>query len=264
MSSPRALAETLAAGVRDTTGAGHAAVVDVNRIARALGAVIYEREMEEEGMLRPLGDRAIVLLSKDLPRERQRFTIGHELGHWVLRSPRADLRRLRHLPGETGSEEYFCDKFSGALLMPEQWVVESYRYEPHNFETMRELAKAADVSLSAALLRLRDVARWRRTLLQWTRHDRRWTLAGEAGVFPVQRGLTRTTEATRHTLASRCTGIVEEAVLPLHYAGQEIDVEAELLVTADRALALVRLPYIEASASRSRRLFRPSWTLAAR
>ena len=230
----------------------------IRDIARALNITVDDRRMEEDGLLCPNGLTAYAFLNDCQPEERRRFTLGHELAHWMLISGRADAYLTTAELEALGNEEYFCDKVSAALLMPSTWVESRYRFACHRFDVMRDLAKSAEVSLSAALLRLRDVLGWRRTLLQWTRRDGRWVFAAEAGLFPAQQGHVRTIESTQHVLGTLVATNASPVQLPLLFAGQEIVINSELLVTADRALALVKLPYVEAQEALGRSFRKPA------
>jgi len=70
---------------------------------------------------------------KDSP-NRQRFTIAHELGHWMIRQARGEnmdeieITDKRDIFSSTGAdeEERLANRFAGALLMPasllQDWV----------------------------------------------------------------------------------------------------------------------------------------------
>ena len=71
---------------------------------------------------------ADILIRRDNPPSRKRFTLAHELGHWIL----ANLEQGNVLFGEGNEktlalrtqhkrrtpEEAWCNKFAGCLLMP--------------------------------------------------------------------------------------------------------------------------------------------------
>jgi Zn-dependent peptidase ImmA (M78 family) len=57
-----------------------------------------------------------IVVRKDDPQSRKRFTIAHELGHWVL-----DLH-ARGIAMRHAQRERWCDTFASALLMPKPWM----------------------------------------------------------------------------------------------------------------------------------------------
>lgn len=63
-----------------------------------------------DGLSAEVGPHSVVILNKNRPGDRQRFTAAHELGHLVMRiSPRLD-------------EEKACHRFAGAFLFPAECV----------------------------------------------------------------------------------------------------------------------------------------------
>src|SRR5437016_2162709 len=58
--------------------------IDIEAIAQYCQAtVVYERLHGCEGRIVGNQDRAIITVNSDSPRGRQRFSAGHELGHWM-------------------------------------------------------------------------------------------------------------------------------------------------------------------------------------
>lgn len=69
----------------------------------------------------------VILVRKGERSTRRRFTIGHELGHFLIRSHRgnrhctaADLREMRR-DTEHRRQEAEANRFAAGLLMPRQW-----------------------------------------------------------------------------------------------------------------------------------------------
>ena len=109
---------------------------------------VHEVDLDQEGYLLCFGGLgADILIRKDDPPSRKRFTLAHELGHWTL----ANLEKGNVLFGEGNKktlsfqtqhkrrtpEEAWCNKFAGCLLMPEG-DMRSFLYDlnlpnlPHN------------------------------------------------------------------------------------------------------------------------------------
>ncbi|MGE5590999.1 MAG: ImmA/IrrE family metallo-endopeptidase [Bacillota bacterium] len=92
--------------------------VDPWEAARTLGLRVEMLPLESvDGFLRrPPGCDWYVIISSLLPRQRQRFTLAHEIGHWMLH--RNDQEYFAHRPGSRGRYEREANQFAAELLMP--------------------------------------------------------------------------------------------------------------------------------------------------
>lgn len=73
---------------------------------------IVETDLDGDGFLVDLGEiGAEILVNKEKPETRKRFTLAHELGHFLLR---------HHLTDQIGEAEIerWCNKFGAELLLP--------------------------------------------------------------------------------------------------------------------------------------------------
>src|SRR5579885_1675830 len=118
-----------AASILDELGITDPAEIDVEAIAYYCNAIVKYAQLEAcEARIVALGDEAIITVNERSRPERQRFSVGHELGHWV---------RDRRTGGffcsvdaiETPRDAYFdpaqrANDFAGDLLMPR------YLFEP--------------------------------------------------------------------------------------------------------------------------------------
>ena len=214
--------------------------IDLEALATRMGvSEVYETEMAEDGRLEPRGLRAIVYLRRGLGRGRRRFTLAHELAHWALAhpaSPRTVYRRIY----SGGDEERLCDEIAASLLMPRQWTLK-FRSLPQNLTILRLMAKRADVSLSAALVRNREVNHWHKSLGRFSLDEGRWRLQGVSGV-PIEWHRSVRSAPSTHTLLSELPfGRDCERTLPLCVSEHELDVRAQINRTRYTALALVEL-----------------------
>ena len=94
---------------------------------------VDEDDLDKEGYLIPLGVHgAEILLRRDDPPTRKKFTLAHELGHWTQAHIEADRVSLgaskrpsisfqAHQNRQT-PEEVWCNKFAACLLMPKRDV----------------------------------------------------------------------------------------------------------------------------------------------
>jgi hypothetical protein len=136
--------------------------VPVESIAEdLLGLRIEERDLGEcSGMLIP-SERLILVnaseaMSGDTPTRRHRFTIAHELGHWICHARDAEVAAPNYCRSQDVSQdtdravEREANVFGAELLMPEAAVREAWAALPD----AAEVASKFDVSAIAAQWRL--------------------------------------------------------------------------------------------------------------
>jgi len=132
--------------------------------AAALGAKV-------SGMLVVEGDEGSIGYNSAHARVRQRFTISHEVAHYLLharRSGKAELfidkqvtyRRDEHSSSGMNSEEVEANKLGAALLMPRGLVQQEVRAQDLDLdddEAIELLAKRFQVSTAAMSNRLQNL-----------------------------------------------------------------------------------------------------------
>lgn len=139
--------------------------VSIEPICRACGVTTYYRVMPNDlsGMLvkRTHEKEAKAFIDQGEPLVRQRFTLAHELGHFIERtviakddeygfeeSRMAIPRKRNYFP-----HEFFADEFAGAILMPETKVEE---FQAAN-KSPEEMARLFGVSVDAVRIRLHSL-----------------------------------------------------------------------------------------------------------
>jgi hypothetical protein len=135
--------------------------VSVESIAEdLLGLRIEHAEMDCSGMLMP-AERLIRLRAAEAPRNeyplrRYRFTIAHELGHWICHALEGTKPAPSYCRAVDISEvaeraiEREANVFAAELLMPEQAVRSIWK----EFGEVEQVAQRFDVSPSAMRWRL--------------------------------------------------------------------------------------------------------------
>lgn len=136
--------------------------IDLDAIAYLLGVKVHYQPLKGcEALIVGSGQRAIVKINSDSSPERQRFSLGHELGHWHYHKGKmlycaqddieVDARRAR----ET---ELTADNYSASLLMP------SYLFRPSlarkkriTWKAVKEMAGEFGCSPLATVLRVVDL-----------------------------------------------------------------------------------------------------------
>lgn len=136
--------------------------VDVVKIAKLNGIMVYEGDLEKNvsGAIRYNQEKENfeILVNKNDTRERKRFTIAHEIGHFflhreILMSDEIHIDIMYRMPNEDEEQkrrEKDVDYFAGALLMNKTLLTKMYNEN----NTITELAEIFDVSVSAMTVRL--------------------------------------------------------------------------------------------------------------
>ncbi len=132
--------------------------LDVEAICKYCKAdVVYKRLSGCEARLTGYGDRAIITVNSTSRRPRQRFSIGHELGHWMRD------RGLVAFACEEGQfvKEWSADnpetranRYASDLLLPKNLFVPKAHGQPITFATVDTLAADFQTSRTATAIRL--------------------------------------------------------------------------------------------------------------
>ncbi|HLO97647.1 MAG TPA: ImmA/IrrE family metallo-endopeptidase [Fimbriimonas sp.] len=141
--------------------------VDVKATAERLGIAVMMNQLEADvsGMLILHGGRAFIAVNQGHHRTRQRFSIAHEIGHYVLHRGKSDLfvdgsySMHRDSQSSTGEViwEIQANAFAAELLVPElelRSIVGARQIDPFDETTIRRIAAHFDVSPYALSVRL--------------------------------------------------------------------------------------------------------------
>ena len=125
-------AETEAIRLLADTGQATTAPVDIEAVARHLGAQVVEEKLDRSvsGMLYRDGEQVVIGVNSAHADRRRRFTIAHEIGHLVLHKGRPlvlDHVRVnfRDANSSTASdlEEIQANAFAAEILMPRDQII---------------------------------------------------------------------------------------------------------------------------------------------
>ncbi len=143
-----------------------AAPVPVEQVANHLGIKVESTDLGEDcsGVLVRKHNRAVIGVNWAHHSNRRRFSIAHEIGHFVLHKDdtyvdkgyRVNFRDLEAGSG-TRKEEIEANAFAAALLMPEEWVRDAFKQQPFDLtedDSLEALAKKFEVSTQAMTYRL--------------------------------------------------------------------------------------------------------------
>lgn len=96
--------------------------VDVEAVAKSMGLRVEYTFLREgvSGMIEARGEDVVIYVDQGENPARQRFTIAHELGHFVERSNQGqgDFAFIDERGTKYDLHEFYADEFAGNLLMP--------------------------------------------------------------------------------------------------------------------------------------------------
>ena len=142
------------------------APVPVEQVTAYLGIKVELAELGEEcsGVLVRNEGRAVIGVNQDHHPNRRRFSIAHEIAHFVLHKgdtyiDKGYLVNFRDRESGSGTkwEEMAANAFAAALLMPAKQVREAFKQQPFDLtedEGLEKLARKFKVSPQAMTYRL--------------------------------------------------------------------------------------------------------------
>lgn len=184
-------AETLLAelGIRDPKD------LDIEAIARHCGAqVVYEHLKGCAARIIGYGDQAYITVDASSARGRQRFSIGHELGHWMLDRARGSFAcEERAFATEWRSDspglEECANRYAKDLLLPASMFGPRAKNLPMTFGSVRSLAGQFTMSLTATAIRLVELGSFPAMLVCSENRRRKWFVRGPdvpAFIWPLE------------------------------------------------------------------------------
>ena len=152
--------------------------IDLEAIAWSVGAKVREAELPScEARIIGFQDQAIITVRNSGDPRRRRFSIGHELGHWVHHRGRSSICRSSDIgnPRAASQLEKQADRFAADLLMPRYLFIPSAaQLKRPDFEGIDELATTFSTSRLATALRCVDIGTWPVILICHGSSGRRW------------------------------------------------------------------------------------------
>lgn len=156
------------------------AQLDLEVIAWHCGLEIQYRPLRGcDARIVGCGDRGLLTIDSGQIEERQRFSIAHELGHWLLHRGQLMMCRSEEIESPSNPAKGFerdADTFAAALLMP------AYLFAPAVERVTRKepwiqvglLAEEFKTSTLATALRMVNLDLWPGWLLSYSKHGRKW------------------------------------------------------------------------------------------
>jgi Zn-dependent peptidase ImmA (M78 family) len=141
--------------------------VDVEGVARRLGIKVQEEEFPDTlsgALVRSDEGKAFIAVNKAHHRHRRRFSIAHELAHFVLHQDAAGYYDQKHKigvhfraakGGNWDAKEVEANRFAAELLMPRRMIIDAIVRSGE--AEASALARQFDVSEEAMTYRLADI-----------------------------------------------------------------------------------------------------------
>jgi hypothetical protein len=152
--------------------------IDLEPIAYHVGCQVRYRPLDGcEACILGAGARAIITITTRTSKTRQRFSLGHELGHWHYHRGRSSICRPEDIANQARSPldpERTADAYAADLLLPR------YLFEPRligagrpSFTTVERLATEFRTSITATALRFVEFTP-SVMLISHAAHGRKW------------------------------------------------------------------------------------------
>jgi Zn-dependent peptidase ImmA (M78 family) len=128
--------------------------IDIDQLLVRFGLKVIRHSIIADGYLDNTPEGPVIHLRKDLDSHLSRFTLAHELGHWLLNTSLA--RHNEQLVGPLARErvERACDHFASTLLVPRSVISRYFKSGTELFRGIEALARDAVVPLRAPVIRL--------------------------------------------------------------------------------------------------------------
>lgn len=159
--------------------------IDLEAIAYYCGAKVRYRELSGcQASIVGTDQQAIITIDSRSQLERQRFSIGHELGHWMLDRGRKNIGKWCQKK-DIGAQWSFrtdpearANAFAADLLMPEYLFSPLAKKKPIIFETVRTISSLFRTSLTATAIRLVKLGSYPAMLVCYSKAKREWFVSG--------------------------------------------------------------------------------------
>lgn len=172
----------------DELGITEPAEIVIEAIAQHCSAtIVYEPLVGCAARILGANDRAIITVDANASPQRQRFSAGHELGHWMRdRGKIAFACTDRELEGYWADDhpERRANRYAADLLLPRRLFQARARGMVPTFDCARELARTFTTSITATAIRLVELGPYPAMLIASDHSGRCWFAASD--VVPKQ------------------------------------------------------------------------------
>jgi len=159
--------------------------IDLDLVAYSLNADVKRTTLSDcEGNIIGTDEKAIITVSNDADPRRQRFSLGHELGHWVndrgknltYRCDTNDMRQRNMSKNNFRQQkEVRANQFSAELMMPIHIFSRYLNNLDITTDSVNYLANEFNVSRTSAAIRFVEVSSYPCMIICWDKTgNRRW------------------------------------------------------------------------------------------
>jgi hypothetical protein len=185
-----------ARGLHRRFGVKAASHIQIEAWASSFGIELEEASLEgASAQLVRVGDRAkIVLPDHVTDRGARRFSIGHELCHFVMKHPSptptmmCTPKAARACDDSTHGLELFANAYAGELLLPEHLLRPRCEISPVSLEIAWSIAKEYDVSILTSAIRFTQLSSERCAAVFSAGGEVKWASASETFTHEIPRG----------------------------------------------------------------------------
>ncbi|MBL0208780.1 MAG: ImmA/IrrE family metallo-endopeptidase [Propionivibrio sp.] len=156
--------------------------IDLEAIAADLGAIVRYAPLEgSEARIVGNGDRAIITVASG-GRPRQRFSVAHEIGHWVERHGRGGFlcgkEDIAPQNDQTKSVEALANAFASQLVLPSYLFDPIIAGQPVTLDIADKIGKQFQASLTATAIKMVRSAAKPALVVCHSREKREWFVRG--------------------------------------------------------------------------------------
>jgi len=133
--------------------------VQVGQLARALGleVVVAPLPLNISGSIEPRGSSFVIKVNRYEPKARQRFTIAHEIAHFLLHRDRISgglVDSVLYRSKLASRLETEANKLAADIIMPKEAITDHISTSAMHDDQIDRLAERFNVSRQAAEIRL--------------------------------------------------------------------------------------------------------------
>lgn len=176
-------------GILDDLGITEPGEIDLNAISIYCGATVVEGELQGcEARLVGANDKAFITVKRGSYGPRKRFSVGHELGHWMHDRDKASFKcgKPEFQSWNDASPETRANNYAADLLLPKSMFVPRAAGKPITLETASELANLFQTSLTSTAIRLVEYGGRPAMVVYSTAQGVRWSRRNKDVPFPVK------------------------------------------------------------------------------
>lgn len=175
--------------------------IDLEAIAQFVGATVTRQKMiGAEARIVGLNDEAIITVNQNSLPTRQRFSIGHELGHWMYDRGQIDLicGTDKEERFHTGTDkESLANNFATELLLPSSMFTPRLAKRAPILDSIKDLAGTFRASFTATARRTVDLGAYPSIVICSSITKRVWFKASSE----IERALWPNRNTSKDTLA---------------------------------------------------------------